>query len=71
MIILWLELLGKLKLCQKPDYIKYESESEVAQLCPTLCDPMDCSLQAPLSMGSSRQDLSLNIPLNTRILRGN
>ena len=22
----------------------YESESEVAQLCPTLCDPMDCSL---------------------------
>ena len=23
-----------------------EIESEVAQLCPTLCDPMDCSLQA-------------------------
>ena len=22
----------------------FESESEVAQLCPTLCDPMDCSL---------------------------
>ena len=21
-----------------------ESESEVAQLCPTLCNPMDCSL---------------------------
>ena len=21
-----------------------ESESEVAQLCPTLCDPLDCSL---------------------------
>ena len=21
-----------------------ESEREVAQLCPTLCDPMDCSL---------------------------
>ena len=21
-----------------------ESESEVAELCPTLCDPMDCSL---------------------------
>ena len=21
-----------------------ESESEVTQLCPTLCDPMDCSL---------------------------
>ena len=23
-----------------------ESESEVARLCPTLCDPMDCSLSA-------------------------
>ena len=22
----------------------YSSESEVAQVCPTLCDPMDCSL---------------------------
>ena len=22
----------------------YESESEVTQLCPTLCDPIDCSL---------------------------
>ena len=24
--------------------IKSESESEVVQSCPTLCDPMDCSL---------------------------
>ena len=24
--------------------VKSESESEVAQLCPTLSDPMDCSL---------------------------
>ena len=24
--------------------LNYESESEVAQSCPTLCDPMDCSL---------------------------
>ena len=31
-------------------------ESEVAQSCPTLCDPMDCvAYQAPLSMGFSRQ----------------
>ena len=29
-----------------------ESESEVAQLCLTLCDPMDCvAHQSPLSMG--------------------
>ena len=25
-------------------YQKHESESEVTQSCPTLCDPMDCSL---------------------------
>ena len=31
------EPLGKLPWSQ-------ESESEVAQSCPTLCDPMDCSL---------------------------
>ena len=24
--------------------MKVKSESEVAQLCPTLCNPMDCSL---------------------------
>ena len=31
--------------------------SEVAQSCPTLCDPMDSSLhQAPPSMGFSRQE---------------
>ena len=28
----------------------------VAQSCPTLCDPVDCSRQAPLSMGFSRQE---------------
>ena len=32
-------------------------ESEVAQLCSTLCDPVDCSLhQAPLFMGFFRQE---------------
>ena len=29
---------------------------EVAQWCLTLCNPMDCSLQAPPSMGFSRQE---------------
>ena len=29
--------------------------SEVAQLCPTLCDPMDLVYQTPPSMGFSRQ----------------
>ena len=27
-----------------------------SQLWPTLCDPMDCTRQAPLSMGFSRQE---------------
>ena len=27
--------------------MKVKSESEVAQLCPTLCDPMDCSPPGP------------------------
>ena len=30
--------------------------SEVTQSCPTLCHPMDCSYQAPLSMEFSRQE---------------
>ena len=38
-------------------------ESEVAQSCPTLCDPMDNSLpQAPLSMGFSRQEYWSGLP---------
>ena len=28
-------------------YMKVKSESEVAQLCPTLSDPWDCSLPGP------------------------
>ena len=28
----------------------------VTQSCPALCNPMDCSPQAPLSMGFSRQE---------------
>ena len=28
----------------------------ITQSCPTLCDPMDIALQAPLSMGFSRQE---------------
>ena len=41
----------------------YESESEVAQSCPTLCDPVDSSLhQAPPSMGFSRQEYWSGLP---------
>ena len=35
----------------------------VAQLCPTLCDPMDnIALQAPLSKGFSRQEYWSGLP---------
>ena len=36
--------------------MKVKSESEVAQLCPTLCDPWTAAHQAPLPMGFSRQE---------------
>ena len=39
-----------------------ESEREVAQSCPTLCDPVDCSLPGPLSMGLSRQEYWSGLP---------
>ena len=40
-----------------------ERESEVAQSCPILCDPMDCiAYQAPLSMGFSRQECWSGLP---------
>ena len=43
--------------------MKVKSESEDAQSCPTLSDPMDCSLQAPPSMGFSRQEYWSWVPL--------
>ena len=40
-----------------------KSESEVAQLCPTLCDLLDCIVyQAPPSMGFSRQEYWSGLP---------
>ena len=43
--------------------MKVKSEREVAQLCLTPSDPMDCSLQALLSMGFSRQECWSGVPL--------
>ena len=47
--------------------MKVKSESEVAQLCLTLSEPMDYSdpmaYQAPLSMGFSRQEYWSGVPL--------
>ena len=43
--------------------MKVKSESEVAQSCPTLSDPVDCSLPGSLSMGFSRQECWSGVPL--------
>src|SRR5574338_1150375 len=43
--------------------MKVESESEVAQLCPTLSDPMDCSLTGSSIHGFSRQEYWSGVPL--------
>ena len=39
-----------------------ESESEVPQSCPTLCDPWTVAHQAPPSMGFSRQEYWIGLP---------
>ena len=43
--------------------VTVKSESEAAQSCLTLRDPMDCSHQAPLSMGFSRREVWSGVPL--------
>ena len=42
--------------------LRVEVEVLVAQSCPTLCDPMDCSCQAPLSVGCRRQECWSRLP---------
>ena len=43
--------------------MKVKSESEDAQLYPTLSDPMTAAFQAPPSMGFSRQEYWSGVPL--------
>ena len=42
--------------------MKVKSESEVAQSCPTLRDPMDCSLPGSSVHGFSRQEYWSGVP---------
>ena len=46
--------------------MKVKSESEVARSCPTLCNPMDCSL--PGSMRFSRQEYWSGVPSPSPVL---
>ena len=43
--------------------MKMKSESEVTQSCPTLSDPMDCSLPGSSVQGFSRQEYWSGVPL--------
>ena len=43
--------------------MKVKSQSEFAQLCPTLSDPWTAAYQAPPSMGFSRQEYCSGVPL--------
>ena len=43
--------------------MKVKSESEAAQSCPTLSDPMDCSLPGSSVHGFSRQEYWSGVPL--------
>ena len=40
----------------------YESENEVAQSPPTLCDPLNVAHQAPLSIEFSREEYWSGLP---------
>ena len=42
--------------------MKVKNESEVTQSCPTLSDPMDCSLPSSFSMGFSGQEYWSGVP---------
>ena len=43
--------------------IQWNTSAEWLQLCPTLCDPMNCiARQTPLSMGFSRQEYWSGLP---------
>ena len=45
-----------------PSLTMKESESEVAQSCLTVCDPITVAYQAPMSMGFSRQEYWSGLP---------
>ena len=47
--------------------MKVKSESEVAQLCPTLETPWTAAHQAPPSKGFSRQEYWSGLPLPSRV----
>ena len=60
-IILKKKKVGRLTLPNFKTYYK-AMKSEVAQSCPTLCDPWTVAYQVPPSMGFSRQECWSGLP---------
>ena len=54
----------KIQLCDHPvkRNLPLHAAHSVTQSCPTLCDRMDCSRQAPLSVALSRQEYWSGLP---------
>ena len=50
--------------------MKVKGESEVTQSCPTLSDPMDCSLPGSSAHGISRQEYWSGVPLHLGNIKG-
>ena len=50
-----------MKICGIITYV-YRVRAKALHLCPPLCDSVDCSRQAPLSMGFSRQQYWGGLP---------
>ena len=49
---------------EEPDGLQ-SAHTQSFQSCPTVCNPVDCGLQAPLSMGFSRQEYWSGLPFPT------
>ena len=65
-ILNFFSLTEYISLCQRPSEFQCSlstcTHAKLLQLCPTLCSPMVCSHQAPLSMGFSRQECWSGLP---------
>ena len=56
-------VMPRLNLKPTGTFLYFPAAAKSLQSCPTLSDPMDCSHQAPSSMGFSRQEYWSGVPL--------
>ena len=58
----WCSVMGKWDEMEDWDWHIYTAAAKSLQLCPTLCNPIDGSHQAPPSLGFSRQEYWSGLP---------